>query len=146
MKKIHVHLAFTLLSLGILLLGVNLTPLFDWDELNFAESAREMNLTQNYLYVQIGFEPFWEKPPFFIWMQAFAERLFQTNDPWVYKLTNIITGVLAVNWVYHLGDRLGKRMLGAFWALATLFTFAPFIYWRSGIIDPVFNFFIVLSI
>jgi hypothetical protein len=33
-------------------------------------------------------------------------------------------------------------MLGAFWALATLFTFAPFIYWRSGIIDPVFNFFI----
>ena len=36
MRKIHVHLAFTLLSLGILLLGVNLTPLFDWDELNFA--------------------------------------------------------------------------------------------------------------
>lgn len=146
MRKIHVHLAFTLLSLGILLLGVNLTPLFDWDELNFAESAREMNLTRNYLYVQIGFEPFWEKPPFFIWLQALSERIFNSHDPWVYKLPNVLAGVFAVNWVYHLGDRLGKRMLGGFWALATLFTFAPFIYWRSGIIDPVFNLFIVLSI
>lgn len=146
MKKFHVHLVFTLLSLGILLLGVNLTPLFDWDELNFAESAREMNLTRNYLYVQVGFEPFWEKPPFFIWLQALSERIFGSNDPWVYKLPNILAGVFAVNWVYHLGDRLGKRMLGGFWALATLFTLAPFIYWRSGIIDPVFNLFIVLSI
>jgi len=146
MKKLHVHFAFTLLTLGILLLGVNWTSLFDWDELNFAESAREMNLTQNYLYVQIGYEPFWEKPPFFIWMQALAERLFQSHDPWVYKFPNILAGVIAVNWVYHVGDRLGKKMLGAFWAVATLFSFAPFIYWRSGIIDPVFNLFIVLSI
>ena len=146
MRKFHVHLVFTLFSFGILILGVNLTPLFDWDELNFAESAREMNLTRNYLYAQIGFEPFWEKPPFFIWLQALSERLFQSHQPWVYKLPNILAGVFAVNWVYHIGDRLGKRMLGGFWALATLFTLAPFIYWRSGIIDPIFNLFIVLSL
>ncbi len=146
MKKIHVHLIFTLLSLGILMLGINWLPLFDWDELIFAESAREMNISQNYLFVQIGFEPFWEKPPFFIVLQALFERIFQSQDPWVYKMPNILTGVFAVNWVYHIGDRLGKRMLGAFWSLTMLFTFAPFIYWRSGIIDPVFNLFIVLSL
>ena len=40
--------------------------LFDWDEINFAEAAREMLLTQNYMRVQIDFQPFWEKPPLFI--------------------------------------------------------------------------------
>ena len=37
--------------------------LFDWDEINFAESAREMIETGNYMQVQINYEPFWEKPP-----------------------------------------------------------------------------------
>ena len=32
--------------------------LFDWDEINFAESAREMILTGDYLTVQIDFIPF----------------------------------------------------------------------------------------
>ena len=39
--------------------------LFDWDEINFAESAREMIVSGNYMQVQINFEPFWEKPPIF---------------------------------------------------------------------------------
>jgi 4-amino-4-deoxy-L-arabinose transferase-like glycosyltransferase len=38
--------------------------LFDWDEINFAESAREMLVTGNYQQVQINYKPFMEKPPF----------------------------------------------------------------------------------
>jgi 4-amino-4-deoxy-L-arabinose transferase-like glycosyltransferase len=39
--------------------------LFDWDEINFAESAREMIASHDYLTVKINFIPFWEKPPLF---------------------------------------------------------------------------------
>lgn len=39
--------------------------LFDWDEINFAESAREMMVSGNYFQVQVNFQPFWEKPPLF---------------------------------------------------------------------------------
>jgi len=46
--------------------------LFDWDEVNFAECAREMLATGDYLRPQIDYEPFWEKPPFFIWLQALS--------------------------------------------------------------------------
>src|SRR6056300_66209 len=145
MKKLNVHIVFSLISLGLLMLGLNMIPLFDWDELNFAESAREMNVTKNYLYVQMGFEPFWEKPPLFMWLQALSERLFGAHV-WVYKLPNVIAGVAAVNLAYHIGDNMGKRMLGSFWALATLLSFGPYIYWKSGIIDPVFNLFIVTVI
>ncbi|MFC2102048.1 ArnT family glycosyltransferase [Bacteroidota bacterium] len=42
--------------------------LFDWDEINFAECAREMIVSGNYSMVQIDFLPFWEKPPLYIWM------------------------------------------------------------------------------
>jgi 4-amino-4-deoxy-L-arabinose transferase-like glycosyltransferase len=146
MRKLHVHLFFSLFTLALLLPGLNLVALFDWDELNFAEAAREMNLSRNYLYVQMGFEPFWEKPPLFIWLQAACENLFQSQQAWVYKIPNIAAGIFAVNWVYHVGDRLGKRMLGAFWALATLMSFTPYLYWRSGLIDPIFNLFIVMSL
>ncbi|PSR04369.1 MAG: glycosyl transferase, partial [Bacteroidetes bacterium SW_11_45_7] len=31
--------------------------LFDWDEINFAESAREMLLTGNFWRVRVDFEP-----------------------------------------------------------------------------------------
>ena len=39
MKKLNVHIVFSLITLGLLMLGLNMIPLFDWDELNFAESA-----------------------------------------------------------------------------------------------------------
>ena len=54
--------------------------LFDWDEINFAECAREMILTDNYLQVQINFRPFWEKPPLFIWMQVLSMKAFGITD------------------------------------------------------------------
>ena len=36
--------------------------LFDWDEINFAECAREMLESGNFSTVTIDYEPFWEKP------------------------------------------------------------------------------------
>jgi len=54
--------------------------LFDWDEINFAESAREMIVTGDYNTVRIDFEPFWEKPPLFIWMQALSMKIFGINE------------------------------------------------------------------
>ena len=146
MNRVYGHIIFSILTVLVLFLGLNLTPLFDWDELNFAESAREMVISKNWLYVQMGYEPFWEKPPLFIWLQAIFRSLIGIDSAWVYKLPNVLAAVLTVNFVYYVGDYLGKRMLGAFWALTSIFTLAPFIYWKSGIIDPFFNLFIVLAI
>lgn len=145
MQKIQVHFIFTLIASILLLVGLNMVPLFDWDELNFAESAREMVLTKNYLYTQVGFEPFYEKPPLFIWLQSLGIHLGGIHA-WVFKLPNVIAGIVTVNLAYHIGSQSGKKMLGAFWAMTILLSFAPFIYWKSGIIDPVFNLFIFLSI
>lgn len=145
MNKAQVHIIITVLALLVFLPGLGLTPLFDWDELNFAESAREMHLTGNLYYVQVGFEPFWEKPPLFIWLQSFFLALFGDHT-FVYRLPNALAGIVTVNLAYHIGYYLARRTLGVFWALAMTFTFAPLLYFKSGIIDPVFNLFIFLSI
>jgi 4-amino-4-deoxy-L-arabinose transferase-like glycosyltransferase len=145
MSKFHVHLLITALAAILFIPGLGLIQLFDWDELNFAESAREMVVSRNYKYVQIAFEPFWEKPPLFIWIQAFFVNLFG-NHTWVYRLPNAIAGIITANLAYHIGSYLGRRTLGVFWAMTVALTFAPLVYYKSGIIDPVFNVLILLSI
>ncbi|MCC6459500.1 MAG: glycosyltransferase family 39 protein [Saprospiraceae bacterium] len=112
--------------------------LFDWDEVNFAECSREMLLTGNYFQPQIDFEPFWEKPPLFLWMQVLAMKIFGVGE-FAARLPNAICGILTVTLVYHLGRRLHDRSFGWLWALAWMGSLLPHLYFRSGIIDPWFN-------
>jgi len=115
--------------------------LFDWDEINFAECAREMLLTGDWMRPQIDFEPFWEKPPLFIWMQAVVMQVFGVNE-FSARLPNAICGWATLLLVFRIGSRLHDRMFGWLWALAWLGSLLPHLYFRSGIIDPWFNFFI----
>ncbi len=119
--------------------------LFDWDEINFAEAAREMIVTGNYTRVQIDFQPFWEKPPFFFWLQALAMHLFGINE-FAARFPNAIFGAITMLVVYGVGARLYSRLFGMFWALAFLGSFFTHAFFKSGIIDPVFNLFIFLGI
>lgn len=120
---------------------LGLVHLFDWDEINFAECAREMLLTGDWMRPQIDYEPFWEKPPLFLWMQAASMSLFGVNE-FAARLPNALCGWATLMLVYHLGLRLHDRMFGWLWALAWLGSLLPHLYFRSGIIDPWFNFFI----
>ncbi|MER0438569.1 glycosyltransferase family 39 protein [Emticicia sp. W12TSBA100-4] len=119
--------------------------LFDWDEINFAESAREMILTGNYSRVQIDFKPFWEKPPLFFWMQAAAMHLFGINE-FAARFPNACIGVLTLLTLFLIGKKLRDNTFGFIWALMYLGAFTPHLYFKSGIIDPTFNLFIFLGI
>ena len=119
--------------------------LFDWDEINFAESAREMIVTGNFSRVQIDFHPFWEKPPLFFWMQALSMKLFGINE-FAARFPNAVIGILTLLTLYFIGKRLYDEKFGLIWALSYLGSFLPHIYLKSGIIDPFFNFFIFLSV
>jgi hypothetical protein len=119
--------------------------LFDWDEINFAESAREMIVTGNFSRVQIDFHPFWEKPPLFFWMQVLSMKLFGINE-FAARFPNAIIGISTVIIFYFIGKKLYDEKFGFIWALSYLGSFLPHIYLKSGIIDPFFNFFIFLSV
>lgn len=119
--------------------------LFDWDEINFAESAREMILTGNYSRVQIDFKPFWEKPPLFFWMQTAAMHIFGINE-FAARFPNACVGVLTLLTLFLIGKKLKDNTFGFIWALMYLGAFTPHLYFKSGIIDPTFNLCIFLGI
>ncbi|HSZ72694.1 MAG TPA: glycosyltransferase family 39 protein [Cytophagaceae bacterium] len=119
--------------------------LFDWDEINFAESAREMLITGDYFKVQINFKTFWEKPPFFFWMQALSMKIFGVNE-FAARFPNAIIGIITLVVIYRIGKKVVNEQFGFLWVLAYTGSFLPHFYFRSGIIDPTFNLFIFLSI
>ena len=119
--------------------------LFDWDEINFAESAREMILSKNYLTVQINFMPFWEKPPLFIWMQVLSMKIFGINE-FAARFPDAMCGVLSLLLIFNIGRKFQDENFGLIWVLVYVGSLLPFFYFKSGIIDPWFNFFIFLSI
>src|SRR3954468_15045357 len=132
-----------LLIIGVLLFFpfTGKVHLFDWDEINFAESAREMLLTGNYRMVQINFEPFYEKPPLFIWLQALSMSYFGVIE-FAARLPNAICGIVTMLVVFNAGRYVFSSQLGALWALLFACSILPQLYFKSGIIDPCFNLFI----
>ena len=145
MIKKNPHLLITLIVASVFLPFLGAVHLFDWDEINFAEAAREMILTGNYSRVQINFEPFWEKPPLFFWMQAGCMKLFGISE-FAARLPNAICGIFTLNILYYYGKKLFNETMAWWWVLLYLGSITPHFYFKSGIIDPWFNLFIFLGI
>lgn len=140
------------LALGLIILVSSLvfiplignSPLFDWDEINFAECAREMVVTGNYSQVQLNYNPFWEKPPFFIWLQAISMNVFGVNE-FAARFPNALNGILTLCVIYLIGRKVNSPKFGLAWVLIYAGTILPHFYAKSGIIDPWFNLFIFSS-
>lgn len=143
-RNIVIQTAILLLGAVLFLPGLGSVHLFDWDEINFAESAREMIVTGDYMTVQINFEPFWEKPPLFIWMQLLSMKIFGINE-FAARFPNAICGIVTMLVLFNIGTRLKNERFGLLWVFVYIASLTPFFYFKSGIIDPWFNLFIFLG-
>ncbi len=119
--------------------------LFDWDEINFAECSREMLVSGNYSDVQLYFRPFWEKPPLFIWLQSLSMWAFGVNE-FGARFPNALCGIITLLTIYNFGKKLNDYRFGLTWAFVYASTLLPHLFFKSGIIDPWFNFFIFCSV
>lgn len=141
---------FTLVLLAVLgavffVPGLGRVHLFDWDEANFAEAAREMIASGNYLQMQIDYRPFYQKPPLFIWLQTLSMKTFGVNE-FAARFVNALCGIITLCVVFIIGRRLYSPVFGLLWAFALLGSFLPNMFYKSGIIDPVFNLLIFLGL
>ncbi|MBK8948322.1 MAG: glycosyltransferase family 39 protein [Flavobacteriales bacterium] len=144
-KLLRDRLVIVLAALVLFVPGLGAVHLFDWDEINFAEMAREMVVTGDVLRPQIDFKPFHEKPPLFIWLQAACMALFGVGE-FAARLPNAVCGVLTLLVIHGIGTRLRGPVFGRLWALAYAGSILPHLYFRSGIIDPWFNLLIFLGL
>jgi hypothetical protein len=141
----RIRLLIVLISLAFFLPFNGLVHLFDWDEINFAESAREMLVTGDSGTVSINFIPFWEKPPLYIWMQVLSMKVFGISE-FAARFPNVICGMLSLLVLFEIGRNLKDNRFGMIWAVSFGASVLPFLYFKSGIIDPWFNLFIFASL
>jgi len=139
------HIGLVVLSLLLFVPFLGSVHLFDWDEINFAESAREMIMTGDYFRVRVNYEPFWEKPPLFFWLQAASMHLFGIGE-FAARFPNAICGVVTLLVLFSIGRKHRSERFAWIWVLLYAGSFLPHLYFKSGIIDPWFNLFIFLSV
>lgn len=144
-RRILVYTGIAAIAALFLLPFLGSVHLFDTDETNYAESAREMIVSGDYMTVQIDFEPFPEKPPLFFWLQALSMKVFGINEL-AARLPNVLCGILSLFMLYYFGRRIYSHRFGLLWNLSYGAAILPFFFFRSGIIDPWFNLFIFLGI
>lgn len=146
MKTSYQNYLFIILFTGILFLPfLGNADLFDWDEINFAEAAREMIVTGDYLTVKIDFEPFHEKPPLFIWCQVISMKIFGVNE-FAARLPNAVLGITSMVFLFQIGKKLKDEKFGLLFVLAYSGSILPFFYFKTGLIDPLFNFLMFVSL
>lgn len=133
-----------LLGAVLFIPGLGAVPLFDWDEANFAAIAYNMLHTGDYLQPRVAFTIFTEKPPLFFWLQAAMMQLYGQGE-FAARLPNALFGILTLILLYRIGLRHAGPLMAWWWPFLYLCSTLPFLYFKSGIIDPVFNFFILLQ-
>ena len=114
------------------------------DEGRYAEIAREMAATGDWVTPRLNGLKYFEKPPFQYWLTAAAFRTFGV-DEWTARLWPAIAGFLGVLAIGAAGYALGGVTLGAFAALALASTL-----WHAGIaqivtLDSGLSFFLALG-
>lgn len=116
--------AFLLLVLAARLLILGAYPLVDPSESRYAEMARKMLETGNWVTPQIDYGvPFWGKPPLAVWLNAICLNLFGVNE-FASRLSALLLGAGVVWIVYRLAATRGGQQ--AFAAPAMLAGMALF--------------------
>src|SRR6185437_845836 len=104
-----------------------------------------MLVSHDFFHVQINYSIFWEKPPLFIWLQAVSMHFLGIND-YAARFPNAVVGIITLVVLFNIGRKVYDEKFGLFWVIAYAGSFLPHFYFKSGIIDPVFNLFIFLGI
>ncbi len=91
------------LLVGVAFLGTR--GLTETSETRYAECAREMLVTGNWMEPQLEFQPHWTKPPVAYWCMAAGMKVFGANA-WGARLPGVLALVVATWGVAAMGRRL----------------------------------------
>jgi 4-amino-4-deoxy-L-arabinose transferase-like glycosyltransferase len=97
-------------------------------EARVAGIAMAMHLDNDWVVPRLFREPFLEKPPLSLWLDAGAIRLFG-GTPWAVRLASAFAGLFSVMLLYGMLRRFGRPQILAFCAALILATMAS--YWGN---------------
>jgi len=126
----HIPLIFVLLC-GAVLFGLNVWGYNLWapDEPRFAQVAREILQSGDWIVMHVNGEPYYEKPPLMFWTIAAFSLPFGDVTEFTARLPSILGALATLLLTFLLADRMyGKRV--AFASSVILMTMALF-WWQA---------------
>ncbi|MCB2018685.1 MAG: glycosyltransferase family 39 protein, partial [Hydrogenophaga sp.] len=128
----------------VLLLGVGLRYPWPADEPRFAQIAREMVESGQWLFPTRGGEPYPDKPPVFMWLSAMAFALIG-NLKLSFLLPTALASIGSLLLVNDIGRRLWSREVALAALLVLAFTPQFLLQGKAAQIDAVVCFWITLG-
>jgi 4-amino-4-deoxy-L-arabinose transferase-like glycosyltransferase len=140
------RLAIYALLAGIIYLpGLGRPALWEPDEGRYAEIAREMVLTGDYVTPRDDFELYFEKPPLVYWAEAASIKIFGVNE-FAVRLPAALFSIGQVVVTAALADVMFDATAGFFAALALALSPLFFGFARFATLDPALAFFLTAAL
>ncbi len=130
---------YALLLFALLVFGANIWGYDLWapDEPRYAEVAREMVESGDYLVPRVNGETYFEKPPLLFWLMSLSSIPFDGVNEVATRIPSVLCAVYVVAITYALALRLFGRQV-ALWTVLILISCFRFWYQaRRGQIDMV---------
>lgn len=134
------RLWLALLAALVFLPGIGSRDVWSPDEPRYAEVAREMLESGNFLVPHLDERIYDQKPPLFFWTVATTGALLGGVNEAAVRIPSALAAIGCTLLVFAFGDRFGGRRVG--WLSAVLFLTSGQVLWqgRIGQIDMVLTF------
>lgn len=120
-------------------------PLLDPDEPVYAETAKEMLVTDDFVSPRIYGNFWYDKPPMYYWLVAAAFQAFGVGE-FAARFPSALLAVLGVLAVYFAGARLFSPRAGLAGALVLASSIEYFYLGKAAVTDITLNFFLTVSL
>jgi len=139
--------AMVLAALWLLLTlpALGLTPLFDYDETIYAQTAVDMMRLGQWVVPTANGIDFFEKPPFTYYLMDIGFSLFGQNA-FAARLPSALFTLMTAFLLFRFGERRGDARMGLMAAAIFLSMFEVGLLAHAAILDAVLNFFIVATL
>ncbi len=138
-------LAALMLLFVLLFVHLGASSLWDLDEGLYAEIARGMHETGNYLTPHFDNEPNFDKPPLTYWTTALFYKMLGVSE-FSARMSSAVFGILCVFIVYLLARKIANKRAGLVSALILASNFMFFFASRIGLTDTSLVFFITAGL
>ena len=136
---------YMLLALSLLLFVPKLgMPLLDPDEGLYAEIAREMLTSGDWVIPHVNGLPYLEKPPLYFWLTALTFQLFGPSE-WATRLWSAISALGTVLLTWRIGRRLYGAPAGLLAGVVVATVVGNALYVRRASTDQLFVFCLTLA-
>jgi len=121
--------------------------LLPWDEGTYGEIAREIIVEkEGWLTLHLNYQPWFEKPPLYIWLIALAYKVFGVNEFSV-RIWSALFGFGCVILLSFFSKKLFLSRRIAFFSSLSLIGFTQFVkHSKMGLMDAPLTFFILLGL